>query len=955
MLIIVISLLLAMALGISILIPRMHKSGDCFEFVLADYLSYSVALVCHLLGRFLSVDASGLAKAAQTGSKIDKSNQDSKVFTAAEVDVHNKRTDCWIIIKDRICDVTSYVEEHPEGDAILAHAGDDSTEGFFGSFNRHFGYSLTKEEADNLEKMEWHYKWPLPPPAGQTNFKRVKTETERQHVLGSGDFSASRSIKPKLLQHWLDVFKLSADTEFDSSVQGKFLSLCSSYQDILHHNKKPFYAKGISEDSNIMDAYIMHSLNHLLKSKDIITKNNIKLAKHEDNAAEVILADERFLDHGFTRPKVLILLPYASIAFRFVRRLIHLTPADQKVTVENLDRFQQEFGTSTPVEYEDGPSVLKKSKGSYTKPVKPSDFQALFDGNNNDYFMIGVKFTRKSIKLYSNFHQSDLIIASPLRLVNKIAEAEADKEKDVDYLSSVEVFIIDHADIISMQNWDHVRTVVPYFNRMPKKQHGTDFMRVKRWYLDGLSKYYRQTIVLGSYLTPEMNALFNRHCFNFQGKITLACKFEGVLPKLSPPVGQIYERFDAESMGDIPKTRLGYKIHEQFDADSVVKIIMARVGYFKSKVFPRMEKYLQEGGGIMIIMSSKLELVEVRAFLKETNSSFCELHEDTDPSNVSRARSWFYDGLRKIMLYTERAHFYHRYKIRGVRKLIMLSPPERKEFYPEILHMLHGSDDMTANVLFTETDKYKLFERLFSEEDEIVMLKPFWIEADTLEKMEWRYKWPLPSTGSSYQDILHHNKKPFYAKGISEDSYIMDAYIMHSLNHLFKSKDIITKNNIKLAKHEDNAAEVILADERSLIMVLILLPFASIALRFVRRLIQLTPSDQKVAVKNLDRFQQEFGTSTPVEYEDMPSVLKKFKGSYTKPVKPSDFQALFDGDNNDRFMVGVKIVKFTRKSIKLYSNFHQSDLIIASPLCLVNKIAEAVADKEKDVDYLSSV
>ncbi|KAL9688706.1 hypothetical protein QQ045_033130 [Rhodiola kirilowii] len=144
-----------MALGISILIPRTHKSGDCFEFVLADYLSYSVALVCHLLGRFLSVDASGLAKAAQTGSKIDKSNQDSKVFTAAEVAVHNKRTDCWIIIKDRIsslssipgfgsalthlvtyqsqiCDVTSYVEEHPEGDAILAHAGDDSTEGFFG-------------------------------------------------------------------------------------------------------------------------------------------------------------------------------------------------------------------------------------------------------------------------------------------------------------------------------------------------------------------------------------------------------------------------------------------------------------------------------------------------------------------------------------------------------------------------------------------------------------------------------------------------------------------------------------------------------------------------------------------------------------------------------------------------------------------------------------------------------
>ncbi|XP_058115326.1 cytochrome b5 isoform X3 [Magnolia sinica] len=32
----------------------------------------------------------------------------------------------------KVYDVTPYVEEHPGGDAILVHAGDDSTEGFFG-------------------------------------------------------------------------------------------------------------------------------------------------------------------------------------------------------------------------------------------------------------------------------------------------------------------------------------------------------------------------------------------------------------------------------------------------------------------------------------------------------------------------------------------------------------------------------------------------------------------------------------------------------------------------------------------------------------------------------------------------------------------------------------------------------------------------------------------------------
>ncbi|CDP03257.1 unnamed protein product [Coffea canephora] len=55
-----------------------------------------------------------------------------KTYSKAEVSLHNKRADCWIIIKDKVYDVTSYVEEHPGGDAILAHAGDDSTEGFYG-------------------------------------------------------------------------------------------------------------------------------------------------------------------------------------------------------------------------------------------------------------------------------------------------------------------------------------------------------------------------------------------------------------------------------------------------------------------------------------------------------------------------------------------------------------------------------------------------------------------------------------------------------------------------------------------------------------------------------------------------------------------------------------------------------------------------------------------------------
>lgn len=57
-------------------------------------------------------------------------------FTAAEVAKHNTRDDLWLILRingaPKVYDVTSYVDEHPGGDAILDHAGEDSTEAFLG-------------------------------------------------------------------------------------------------------------------------------------------------------------------------------------------------------------------------------------------------------------------------------------------------------------------------------------------------------------------------------------------------------------------------------------------------------------------------------------------------------------------------------------------------------------------------------------------------------------------------------------------------------------------------------------------------------------------------------------------------------------------------------------------------------------------------------------------------------
>jgi U3 small nucleolar RNA-associated protein 25 len=408
------------------------------------------------------------------------------------------------------------------------------------------------------------------------------------------------------------------------------------YQDLL------FGARTVQNAGRLRDITCLHALNHILMTRDRVLKNNAKLAAAtEDDDAE-------YRDQGFTRPKILFLLETKQACVRVLDSITKLYDFEQQ---ENKKRFLDSFSQPEDKFSDD----------------KPADFRELFEGNDENEFRVGVKLTRKTLKLYSTFYNSDIIFASALGLRRAIESGDP-KKRDHDFLSSIEMVIMEQADATLMQNWEHAEFVFEHLNLQPKDAHGCDFSRVRSWYLDGHAPYLRQTIVLSAYLTPKINTLYNKHMRNVAGRVKYTPDYTaGLIESLSYGVKQTFLRFESPS--------------HLTDPD-------ARFKYFNTSILPSINRLPRtpEGGlGVLVFIPSYLDFVRVRNSLVDSDFSYASISEYTDATDVRKARSHFMNGKHSLLLYTGRAHHFHRYNIRGVKRVIFYGVPENPVFYDEVL------------------------------------------------------------------------------------------------------------------------------------------------------------------------------------------------------------------------------------------------------------------------------
>lgn len=469
----------------------------------------------------------------------------------------------------------------------------------------------------------------------------------------------------------------------------------------------------------------MHILNHVLTSRARVQCNNIRIKE----LAEASLLREcaggaedinRWRDQGYTRPKVLVLLPTRTTCCEHVKTMIQMLGSN--TCVDNMKMFDREYGPIVSDRLEKGVDDKGNVNDRMRRRLavlrhKGSEWNELFGdhANSDDDFVLGLSLTpnfvlsprppmltpssRVNVKLCADLYQCDIILASPLGLKMVISSNDEDDgpsdKADVDFLSSIDVCLIARSDVLLMQNWDHVNIILASMNRQPKKVSGIDFSRVRNFHLEGHGAHWRQLILVSQFANPHILSTFRRHAKNVEGSLRMCRTF----------------RSDDASICDILFSVR--QIFQRVHCLSPSAAGLDRLRYFSEHILPKLRRSKQKH--TLIYIPSYFDFIALRNLLLKFEADFVSITEYARVSEVSRGRARFMQGQKSMLLYTGRAHFFLRHDIKGTRHVIFFGLPDYPEVYPAIVNMMNCNVINTVPCmpvsclsLFTKYDVHQL-------------------------------------------------------------------------------------------------------------------------------------------------------------------------------------------------------------------------------------------------------
>ena len=397
-------------------------------------------------------------------------------------------------------------------------------------------------------------------------------------------------------------------------------------------------------------------------------------------------------------------------------RLANLLQRETRVdSIRKKQRFEEEFGAEEETDDEDdedeeddssesdggggGDHESKRAQRRKRKQerkrrrsnLKPRDHRALFSGNSDDHFRLGIRLTRGAVTLYSDFDDSDIIVASPLGLATYLqsgggekttAGADGDKKAKLsareraravasaaDCLSSLELVVVDRADALLMQNWAHVASLLgSAINSLPRSPPACDVMRVRECHLAGQSRRARQLVVLSSFASPAVVAAWSGAAASVAGRARLVARHAGRALEAAPePVQLSFER-----VRPLPPAAAAPASSAPSSASAAAPAPVpaaaadaeARFAHFASVAWPRLcgkaaAAVVGNGAGgsssssssssastpppgLLLFVPSYFDYVRVKKFLRSKSVPVADMGEYVPPREAARARTAFF-------------------------------------------------------------------------------------------------------------------------------------------------------------------------------------------------------------------------------------------------------------------------------------------------------------------------
>lgn len=216
-------------------------------------------------------------------------------------------------------------EADDEKEDLLKNQGDP--------FSKHFENNISEFSAEQVKNIKsWTSSFQKWPELGRIKVELPSAKAEAPKLLlladeGEGDDKPPNiAVVPKppdkvnhklddyyirkILQDRLPHANISADNKCTTSLTGlqkELLNILSNYSDLYFPRASYEYWE------EVRTVYALHSLNHVLKASKKIMKHNSKIAQAKSAKKD---NDSSYRDQGYSRPKVLILLPFKHSAYR---------------------------------------------------------------------------------------------------------------------------------------------------------------------------------------------------------------------------------------------------------------------------------------------------------------------------------------------------------------------------------------------------------------------------------------------------------------------------------------------------------------------------------------------------------------------------------------------------------------------------------------------------------------